>query len=203
MSQPGAGSSPRRAPPPGTTITAAGTTTTGVGWPVLGGRDTTPSIWADGVYAINSSLSVGTSSAQYAWLKNDLTARSRRCVVAYWHHPRWSSGSHGSQSFMDPIWDLLYDRGADVLVAGHDHSYKRFAPLNKDGKIDWARGVQEFVVGTGGRSLYSFKTVVSGSKVRNNTTYGVLKLDLSSSGYAWRFLPAVGSFTDSGSRSCH
>ena len=99
---------------------------------------------------------------------------------------------------------MLYDAGADVVLAGHDHTYERFAPQNPAGEADPARGIREFVVGTGGRSHYEFEKIDRDSEVRNNTTYGVLKLTLRPSSYDWEFVPvAGGTFRDSGSGTCH
>ncbi len=161
------------------------------------------------VYSLNSNCPyVGgctTSSAQYAWLEADLAANPRRCVAAYWHHPRFSSGRHGGTTAMDHITTLLYDRGAEVVVAGHDHSYERFAPMTPTGATDSQRGIRNFVVGTGGGSLYAPGTVAApNSEVLETQTYGVLKLTLDWSGYAWKFLAAgAGTFTDSGTDTCH
>jgi hypothetical protein len=56
----------------------------------------------------------------------------------------------------------------------------------------------------GGESHYGFGTPLSTSQVRNGTTFGVLKLTLTSTGYNWQFVPVAGSsFTDSGSGTCH
>lgn len=161
------------------------------------------------VYALNSNCGevagCGLTSPQYLWLIADLAANPRECVVAYWHHPRWSSGAeHGSHTFMQPIWQALYDAGVEIVIAGHEHNYERFAPQDGAGKADPARGVREFVVGTGGRSHYGFGTVLPTSEARNSTTFGVLTLTLSDGGYAWNFVPVEGgSYTDSGSGSCH
>ena len=84
-----------------------------------------------------------------AWLKADLAANPHQCTLAYWHHPRYSSGRHGNQAFMDELWDVLYDAGAEIVLAGHDHSYERFAPMNAAGNLDPGRGIVSFVVGTG------------------------------------------------------
>jgi acid phosphatase type 7 len=67
-----------------------------------------------------------------------------------------------------------------------------------------ARGIREFVVGTGGKSHYPFGTIRPNSQVRNATTYGVLKLTLHSGSYDWKFVPVAGkTFTDSGTTKCH
>lgn len=141
--------------------------------------------------------------AEEQWLKADLAAHPAQCILAYWHEPRFSSGSeHGSDSSFDPFWQDLYAARADVILNGHDHEYERFAPQNPAGQAD-PNGIQEFVAGTGGVSLYSFSTPVANSQVRNNTTFGVLKLTLHAGGYDWQFVPVAGSsFTDSGSGTC-
>ena len=105
---------------------------------------------------------------------------------------------------MRPIFQALYDFGAELVINGHNHNYERFAPQNPSGGLDTARGLREFVVGTGGASHYSFGTMQPNSQVRNSDTFGVLKLTLGTSGYDWQFLPEAGrTFTDSGSGACH
>ena len=143
--------------------------------------------------------------AQERWLRADLAARGAPCTLAYWHHPRFSSGSvHGSDDAVGPLFQTLYEAGADVVLAGHEHNYERFAPLDPAGRIDTARGIRSFVVGTGGRSHYGFGDPITGSEVRNGDTYGVLELTLEPGGYRWEFLPQAGkTFTDSGSGTCH
>lgn len=161
------------------------------------------------LYSLNSNCGAaggcGTSSAQYAWLQADLAANPRRCVAAYWHHPRYSSGYHGGSARMRDVLDLLYANGADFVVAGHDHSYERFAPMSATGAADPATGIRHFVVGTGGAGLYApGPTVMPNSEVMETKTHGVLKLTLSWSSYEWQFLPAGGgTFTDQGTTSCH
>jgi hypothetical protein len=151
----------------------------------------------------DDTMSASAGSAQEVWLKADLAAHPSQCILAYWHEPRFSSGAeHGSDSTFDPIWRDLYAAGADVVLNGHDHEYERFAPQNPSGVAD-PKGIREFVVGTGGVSHYTFGAPVANSEVRDNTSFGVLKLTLHSGGYDWQFVPAAGSsFTDSGSGSC-
>jgi hypothetical protein len=144
------------------------------------------------------------TSPMVTWLKQDLAANPRACTLAYVHHPLFSSGPHGNQTFMRPTWDALYAADADVVISGNDHDYERFAPQNPSGAADQARGIREFVVGTGGNSLYSFTTVRPNSEVRYSGGYGVLKLTLHPSSYDWQFVSEAGkSFADSGSGQCH
>lgn len=153
------------------------------------------------VVALNSEVPIDSASPQFAWLGRDLAARRGRCILAYWHRPRFSSGRHGSNIRTRDAWALLQRSGGAVVLSGHDHLYERFAPLDADGRLD-PRGMRQFVVGTGGAPLYRWGTPVPGSEVRNNRTHGVLKLWLRPRSYRWEFVPAYGSFQDSGQARC-
>jgi hypothetical protein len=159
------------------------------------------------IYALNSNCAVvgcNAGGAQEQWLRADLVANPRACVMAIWHHPRFSSGEHGNDAEVAPFWNALYDAGAEVIVNGHDHDYERFAQQTPAGASSAARGIREFVVGTGGASLRSFGTVRANSQVRNSSTHGVIKFTLTDAGYSWQFIPIAGkTFTDSGSGVCH
>ncbi len=160
------------------------------------------------IVAINSNCAAvggcGAGSAQEQWLRQDLAAHPQACTLAYWHHPLFTSdSSHGNATSMRPIWQALYDHGADVVLAGHAHNYERFAPQDPNGVADPARGIRQFVVGTGGASLRRFGAIKPNSEVRNADTYGVLKLTLHPTSYQWEFVPEAGKiFTDSGSAAC-
>jgi calcineurin-like phosphoesterase family protein len=158
--------------------------------------------------ALNSNCSAiggcGAGSPQEQWLRADLAAHPTDCTLAYWHHPRFSSGEHGDSSNVQGLWQALYDYGAELVLVGHDHDYERFAPMNASGDADPTFGVREIVVGTGGRSHYAFGSTQPNSEVRNNTAWGILKLTLRSNSYDWQFLPVAGqTFSDSGSTACH
>jgi hypothetical protein len=155
------------------------------------------------IISLNSNVGMSAGSAQEQWLRADLAATTRTCVLAYWHHPRFSSGDHGSSTAPRPLWQALYEFGADVVLAGHDHHYERFAPQTPDGVRDDARGIRQFVVGTGGKSHYAVTTPIANSEVANDDTYGVLLLRLYAGSYAWQFVPvAGGTFADAGDGSC-
>jgi Calcineurin-like phosphoesterase len=157
--------------------------------------------------ALNSNCSAvggcGAGSPQETWLRTDLAADASRCTLAYWHHPRFSSGAHGSDRRYTAFWQALVDAGADVVLAGHDHDYERFAPQDASGSVDLERGVREFVAGTGGRSLRGFRGTRPNSEARDASSIGVLELTLGAGVYGWRFVPAVGFFADAGSARCH
>jgi hypothetical protein len=153
--------------------------------------------------ALNGELDVGRGSEQERWLRADLAANRRRCTLAYWHEPRFSSDiHHGSDSDFDPFWRDLYAAHAEIVLNGHAHDYERFAPQSPGAARD-PHGIREFVVGTGGDSHYPFGPPIANSEARNNTSFGVLKLTLRNRGYSWTFVPTVpGGFTDSGSGVC-
>jgi len=156
------------------------------------------------IYALNSEINVSDTSDQVKWLEEDLAANPNQCVLAYWHTPRWSSGAkNGSRADMQTLWQILYDAGAELVINGHEHNYERFAEMDETGtKV--SGGLREIVVGTGGAGLYEFGTPLAASQVRDNTSFGVLKLTLLVTGYDWEFIPAANStFTDSGSSICH
>ena len=158
--------------------------------------------------ALNSNCAAvggcGVGTTQEQWLRADLAAHSSTaCTLAFWHHPRFSSGEHGSDSTYSAFWQALYDANADVVLVGHDHDYERFAPQTASGALDTTRGIREFVVGTGGKEQRTFPTTQPNRQAWSVESLGILELTLGSSGYAWRFVPAVGTFTDAGTASCH
>ena len=159
------------------------------------------------VVVINSNCvqidGCGPGSKQLRWLRTDLARHPARCTLAYWHGPRFSSGPHGSDASMQPIWAALVKAGADVVLNGHDHLYQRFALLDAAGRVNPTRGIREFVVGTGGGSLYRAVAQLPASR-KIISHWGVLRLKLAPTRYYWRFLSTPsGRVLDSGSGACH
>jgi hypothetical protein len=157
------------------------------------------------VVVLNTTMDLGPDSPQLSWLRADLAASTARCVVAYGHLPRFSSGStHSGAPLMQSVWDVLVAAGAEILISGHEHHYERFAPQSAAGVADSAAGVRQFVVGTGGARLYPFNAVPAPNSEARGSARGVLKLTLDSTAYAWEFVPAAGeTFRDAGSAACH
>jgi hypothetical protein len=153
--------------------------------------------------ALTGDIDISAGSAQEIWLKADLAAHPSQCILAYWHEPRFTSGTeHFSDEAFDPFWRDLYAAGADIVLNGHVHNYERFAKQNPDGQAV-ANGIREFVVGTGGDSHYTSGTPIANSQIQNDSTFGVLKLTLHPGSYDWTFVPIAGeTFTDSGSTTC-
>ena len=160
------------------------------------------------IVVLNSNCSeiggCGAGSPQETWLRQDLAANTDSCTLGIWHEPRFSSGAGGAATFMVPLLQALYDDGAEVVLNGHMHFYERFAPQTPAGVLNTSTGIRQFTVGTGGKSLAGFTTIAPNSEIRDNQTYGVLKLTLRANGYTWEFVPIAGkTFTDVGSGFCH
>lgn len=160
------------------------------------------------IVSLNSNLKPPASDAQLAWLAEDLAALRKRhatgCLLAFWHHPLYSSGGHGNNLHMRPVWEALLAAHADVVLSAHDHDYERFAPLDGNGRLDVHAGIRSFVVGTGGAKLTPFTATKLHSEVQDNSTHGVLKMVLHPAGYDWAFLPVDGAVPrDAGNGQCH
>ena len=167
------------------------------------------------VVALNSNcqeLPAGTGrhgcaqgSPQNEWLEQDLEAHATDCTLAFFHHPRFSSGRHGGTAPVAAFWADLYDAGVEVVLNGHDHTYERFVPQDPDGRPDETRGIRQFVVGTGGAEFYPFADpALPTTEVRTDDAFGVLEMTLRDDGYDWEFVPEAGqTFTDTGSGTCH
>ena len=159
------------------------------------------------LYALNSNCDeiggCGVGDPQETWLRGDLAAHPAVCILAYWHHARFSSGDlHGSDARTDALWQALEGAGADIVLSGHDHHYERFAPQDHGGRAT-PKGIRQFVVGTGGSGLRAMGSLLPTSEAHLARVYGLLSLELRSDGYAWAFLPANGaSATDAGSGTC-
>ena len=167
------------------------------------------SIGAWHVIALNSNCAAisggcGKGSPEETWLQSDLATNSSTCTLAYWHHPLFHSGVETGGALMQQMFTDLYNANTDVVLNGHEHQYERFAPQTPSGALQTNGGIREFIVGTGGKSLEGFGTPAANSEVRDDTTYGDLRLVLHPTSYDWQFIPASGgSFTDGGTSSCH
>lgn len=156
------------------------------------------------IVALNSEVSMSSGGAQAEWLRRDLAGRRDQCVLAYWHRPYYSSGQAGNTSGARPLWEILADSGAEVVLWGHDHLYERFAPMDRSGAPS-PTGMRAFVVGTGGgETLSNWGPIQPNSEVRDNTSRGVVRLVLYPTRYRWEFVPApgFGSFRDAGAGTC-
>ncbi|HEX4717467.1 MAG TPA: metallophosphoesterase [Thermoleophilaceae bacterium] len=157
--------------------------------------------------ALNSNCTdaggCGTGSPQGKFLAAELAAHPTGCTLAYWHIPLYSSGGRASPN-SKALWTQLYNGNADLVLSAHDHLYERFAPQDDSGNLNTARGLREFVVGTGGANHTSLASLQPNSEIINDQTYGILELTLHPNSYDWKFRPIAGqTFTDAGTTACH
>jgi len=156
------------------------------------------------VLALNTNILINAGSPQEKWVRSDLAAHVGRCTVAYMHHPRFSSGPHEERDSLITLWRAFAAYGVSVVIAGHDHLYERFAPLDPDGNLDSLNGIRQFVVGTGGAHRYTLKKILQGSEAHSSDTFGLLKLSLLPNRYRWEFIPVdTSGFHDQGESACH
>jgi hypothetical protein len=155
------------------------------------------------VLSLNSEVDASANSAQVAWLKQEIAANPTKCALAYLHKPLFSSGPHGNNWQLEPMYRALYDGGVDVVVAGHDHDYERFLKTDSHGNRDERHGFRLFVVGTGGAPLYPAASEHPNSTRFQNTAHGVVRFTLYPDKYYFKFMPVAGdSYTDQGYRKC-
>ena len=155
------------------------------------------------IIALNSNIGANEGSAQDRWLRRHLAAATARCILAFWHHPVFSSGRHGDNPKMAVMFRRLHEAGASIVPTGHDHNYERFAPLDADGRLDPQRGIRSFVVGTGGTTPRPIENTRKHSRRTGSFTWGLLKLVLFADRYTWEFVPVDGQIlADTGSASC-
>ena len=141
-------------------------------------------------------------SEQLMWLEADLAASPKKCTLAYWHHPRFNSGSHGDFTRADAIWKVLEQHGVELVLNGHEHFYERVGPVDPTGARA-ERGIVQLTVGTGGIGFSPFKTLHPASDVRQNTELGVVRLRLGPKDWESDFVGVPGStFLDHASGAC-
>ena len=155
------------------------------------------------IYLLNSNCDKVNCSAQAGWLDRQMAAHPARCSIIAMHHPRYSSGfEHGNSRAVTPLWAAAYRRHNDIVLAGHDHDYERFKPMDPWGHVKPTRGMTSFVSGAGGKNLYRLGSRKRGSVYFQARTHGVLQLDLRAGSYSWAFRNIGGAVMDSGSRTC-
>lgn len=159
------------------------------------------------IYLVDSTCEEDECRAELAWLEGELQRDPAACTAVAMHHPRWSSGAHGPQDFLQDMWEVLVRRGVDLALAGHDHDYERFARLEETGHATEGTdregdGTRQIVVGTGGKSFYELREQRTGSEYLQNERFGVLELTLRPDGYDWSFVDTDEEVLDAGSDTC-
>ncbi len=155
------------------------------------------------IYVLNSNCDKVNCAAEAAWLDRQMAANPSKCSLITMHHPRYSSGfEHGSSTLVKGLWKAAYRRHNDVVLAGHDHDYERFRPMDASNHIRKRRGMVSFVSGTGGKNLYRLGKRKKGSAYFQAKTAGVLALDLKVGSFSWGYWSVDNKLMDSGSRTC-
>ena len=163
------------------------------------------------IVVLNSNcdyVSCNSTSAQAAWLQNDLASHPAQCTLSYMHHPLYATGTGGLEPRVKPLWQILYDNGADVILNGHDHRYERLARIDPNDNPDPNHGIRPLIAGTGGDpGGGTTDTNEPNSQVKIFGKAGILRMDLSDTSYSWKFVAvdgtATGNVMDSGTESCH
>lgn len=156
------------------------------------------------VIAVDASAPAADRIEQQEWLRKDLVDHKNKCTLAYWHHPRFSSGTHGNDLRVEPLWRELYEANVDLVLVGHDHHYERFLPQGPGAKLDTLRGITQILVGTGGAALRGLRQPYAANSVmRIQGHYGVLKLTLGAGEYRSAFIDSGGRIWDRSGGKCH
>ncbi|MGJ8642483.1 MAG: metallophosphoesterase [Luteolibacter sp.] len=72
-----------------------------------------------------------TEGPMALWLKDDLAATTATWIIAFWHHPPYTKGSHDSdverelKEMRTNFLPILETGGVDLVLSGHSHSYER------------------------------------------------------------------------------
>ena len=144
------------------------------------------------IVALNSNcsyVSCSSNSAQAQWLRKDLAKHPARCTLAYMHHPLYASGTLGLEPHVKPLWQILYNNGADVILNGHDHRYERLARIDPNDNRDLTYGMRPLIAGTGGDpGGGTTDTNEPNSEIKIFGTAGILRMDLSDGYYSWAFI---------------
>ena len=153
------------------------------------------------VLMLNTMVPITNGSPQYEFVRQELRD-APLCTMAVMHHPFVSSGPNGPTPGMKDLWQLMYDNGVDVVIAGHDHFYERFSEMDPNQRVAPGRGIRLFVVGSGGAMLYARDHFQATSELLISS-YGFLRMQLDSTLYRWEFHDANGAILDPGLNICH
>lgn len=153
------------------------------------------------ILMLNSNVPATQGSPQWEFVRSELERQTTPCTMAVWHHPLFTSGPNGSNTFMRDMWALLEANRVEVVFNGHDHLYERFGRQRSNGTADPVNGIRQFTAGTGGADLYSFVRTAPNSEERI-MKYGVTRFTLRPAQIDWEFLGIDGSVGDRGLDTC-
>jgi hypothetical protein len=141
-------------------------------------------------------------TGQYEWLKQQLeSAGDTSCTVVFMHNPAWGQSRHSDYSYMSELWRLIASEGADIVVAGHEHNYQRWTPMDGSGNPH-PSGTTQFVVGTGGHDLVTHSTFDPRLVASHQGQYGALQLRLTDGAAEYQYIDTAGNVLDFGTIPC-
>ena len=96
-------------------------------------------------------------SAMLTWLQADLESTAQDWIIAFWHHPPYTKGSHNSDTeteliqMRQNVLPLLEAGGVDLVLAGHSHCYERSYFINGHYGLSTTFSGQNLIDGGSGR----------------------------------------------------
>ena len=152
------------------------------------------------ILSLDSNIPMKPGTRQGKWIEADLRANKALCIMAYYHHPTFTSRPEPDRpADVYPVWSTLYKYGVSVVISGHVHIYERFVPQNVDGVADPANGIREFIAGTGGATpAHPSSRLLPNSQAQHADDWGVLKFTLHASSYDWDYISTSGKYSDHG-----
>jgi hypothetical protein len=139
-------------------------------------------------FVLNTN-SFARDNVQQQWLKRALGASKAPWKIVMGHHPIYSSGEHGfNQGLHETLEPLLVKHKVDLYLAGHDHDYERFKPI---------QGVQYIVSGGGGAYLRNFKTPLMSQSLVHLKAHHFLDFELKGNTLQLQVIDKTGQVIDS------
>ena len=152
------------------------------------------------ILMLDSNLRDDFWGRQNGWVASIVRSSPGRCLIAAWHHPAWSSGRHGDNRFVQPLWAKVAGL-ASFTLHGHDHHYERLAPRDDVGRVVTG-GAPSFVVGNGGATLYPVAESLLEGSVASFKEWGYLKISINGMHYRWSAIAVSGRVIDEGQAEC-
>ena len=133
--------------------------------------------------------------AQLAWLEPELKNSGSEWKIAYFHHPLYSSGMHGSQTDLRVVIEPLFLKyGVDVVFSGHEHFYQRIKPQH---------GITYFVSGAAGQLRNGDLKPNPMTAAGFDTDQSFMLMEVAGKELYFRAISRTGTIVDKGTISIH
>jgi hypothetical protein len=149
--------------------------------------------------SLNTEIAYFAGSDQTQWLEADLAQASAdprvRWIIAVFHRPPYSSGSHGSEMAVREAWSALFEKyGVDLVFSGHDHHYERSLAFANGVPQQDGSGVVYVVSGGAGAPLYG--VVGSGFTAFSRSIHHFVQLDVTPTTLSLQAIDEYGNVID-------